>query len=58
MTETPKRAQYRMTCKHYNCNGMCMRDSGYYGDGMHILFACTPETKCPRLKRYDKLNKE
>lgn len=53
--ETFDRGQYRRGCKYCTPYETCIKDSGFIGWGMHLTVACTPESKCPRMKRYDKM---
>jgi hypothetical protein len=53
--ETFERLQYRMNCKHY-LNEICTKQSGG-NNSYHITIACTPQSKCARLQRFDKKTK-
>ena len=56
--ETKERTIYRMNCKYYGeYNDSCYWKSGG-GNGFFIDIACTPNSKCPRMMRYDKLHKK
>lgn len=62
MTESKEREAYRMKCKHYGCEGNCgkrsyvKRINAFTSAG--ILFYCTPDCDCARMRRYDKRMKE
>lgn len=58
MIENKEREAYRKACRHYvdasgHCRGLSKCGCGYAYD---IL--CTPDCKCARMKRYDKMNKD
>lgn len=57
MRESKERREYRGKCKHRGMYEKCYKKSGFYGN-LHISIGCTSDTKCPRMKRYDKLHKE
>lgn len=54
MKETPERMLYRMKCKHHGMYDKCFKKSGWFGN-CHVSIGCDPDTKCDRMKRYDKL---
>ena len=69
MTESPEREEYRMRCKYYReISGHCSKQSGSYGKRYpgfpysppryFLDINCTPDTNCPRMKRYDKMHKQ
>ena len=45
------RELYMMKCKYYDYE-MCLKDTGYYGPGVHMTFGC--DGNCRRMKNYDK----
>lgn len=47
-----ERMEHRYTCKHHSF-GNCLKHSGYYGPGVHILMGCTPNCDCRRMKIFD-----
>lgn len=56
--ESPEREAYRKKCRHYadasgHCRGLSKAGCGYAYD---IL--CSPESKCTRMKKYDKLHND
>jgi hypothetical protein len=52
--ESTERGNYRDSCKH-NLNGICSLMSGRSKNGLfHITRSCSWDSKCDRLKRYDK----
>jgi hypothetical protein len=53
--EDMQRMMYRMNCKHY-LNEICTKQSGGNGS-YHITIACTPQSRCARLQRFDKKTK-
>ena len=68
MTESPERREYREKCKYYaEMSGHCHKQSGpcmpkfgfpYAHMTAYIDINCTPDAKCARMKRFDKLHKE
>lgn len=60
--ESPAREAYRMRCKHYGVlSGLCCKKSIYYCKGALTVaydVLCTPDSKCARMKRWDKMNKD
>jgi hypothetical protein len=55
--EDLQRMMYRMNCKHY-LSETCAKFSQTAKDGnWHVTIACTPQSKCARLQRFDKKTK-
>lgn len=52
--ETQECFIHRLRCKHRGYSGSCLKKSGYYGPALHLNIACTADSECERLKRYDK----
>ena len=59
MNESVDRYIYRISCKHYlEPQGLCL--AGCFSDlstGWSLDTLCTENTKCQRMKRYDKNNR-
>lgn len=53
--EPMARTAHRFTCKHYSY-GICIKQSGFVGPGVHITIGCTPNSNCRRMKIYDTKN--
>ena len=65
--ESKEREAYRMKCKHYNyASDHCGKRSHgrksfdlFYAPYVEFVdFICTPDCKCARMRRYDKLNRK
>lgn len=50
--EPTERWLYRMKCKHYGMEGICLKHSGYLNKTTHITLQCDGD--CRRMKNYDK----
>lgn len=67
MTETTEREAHRKACRYYNyASDHCSKKSHgrkrfnfpYAPYVEFVDFICTPDCKCERMKRWDKLNKD
>ena len=60
--ESKEREAYRRRCKHYGVDSGCGKRSYIKRinaiNSIGIVILCTPDCKCARMKRYDKMNKE
>lgn len=52
--EPVERMRYRLGCKYCTAYQTCMKNSGYLAAGIHVTIGCTPDSKCRRMRNFDK----